>query len=283
MYLSNFAASVEFSDLDAMWDIVHKIMTLSTIGTFKKKWFKDYNKVFTKGSSRFHKLELLVSKLVKAFCLLSSVEFALLLNMWKRLNINDASVVKFLFLSGSNFNMIHSALAKAKKSYHSTKLLESRCAEEFCIRAAINKRMESFESDKGHTIRSVLGCSFHKVVLNHLVVGDELILEPSLVKARMDGIMEGWTRKCKVVPDISNNWSRQYKSLKYVFDGAFSSVMCPVGFNELFSVISGLPEGKTAGLSEISNKLWKHCNKSILDMLLVLLNSCLSHESVPSA
>ncbi|KAG9304186.1 hypothetical protein G9A89_019748 [Geosiphon pyriformis] len=115
-------------------------------------------------------------------------------------------------------------------------VLEQRCNEESRIRAAIDRRIESFESDKGRTIRSVLERPFCKVVLDHLV------------------------------------------SLKYVFDSAFSGVMCSIGFNELFSVVSGLPEGKAAGLSGISNKLWKHCNKSILDMLLVLLNFCLIHR-----
>ncbi|KAG9301553.1 hypothetical protein G9A89_008405, partial [Geosiphon pyriformis] len=250
-------------------------MILSAVGTFKKKWFKGYDEVFTKGSSRFHKLELLVFKLVKASHLLSSVEFVLLLNTWKRLDVNGALVVKSLFLSGSNFNMIRSALAKVRKSYRSAKLLKSRRTEEFCIKAVIDRRIESFESDKGRTIRSVLKRSFCKVVLDHLVVGDKLILEPSLVKARVDGIMKDWTRKHKVVPDISDNWSRQYKPLEYVFDGAFSGVICPVGFNELFSVVSGLPEDKTAGLSEISNKLWKHCDKSILDMLLSTMTQSL--------
>ncbi|KAG9303975.1 hypothetical protein G9A89_005885 [Geosiphon pyriformis] len=248
MFSSNFAASAESSDLDAMWDIVRKVMVLSAVGTFKKKWFKSYDEVFTKSSSRFHKLELLISKLVKVSCLLSSVEFVSLLNTWEKLNVNGASVVKFLFLLNSSFDRICSVLAKARKSYHSAKLLESKRAEKSHIRAAIDKRMESFESNKGHTIRSVLERPFCKVVLDHLVVGDELILEPSSVKARVDGIMEGWTRKRK-----------------------------------LFSVVSGLPEGKTAGLSGILNELWKHCDRSILDMLLVLLNSCLIHESIPSA
>ncbi|KAG9304058.1 hypothetical protein G9A89_005968 [Geosiphon pyriformis] len=273
MCSSDFTASVESSDLDAMWNIVHKIMILSMVGTFKKKWFKGYDEVFTKGSSRFHKLELLVFKLVKASRLLSS----------ERLDINGVSVVKSLFLSDSNFNMIRLALVKARKSYHSAKLLEFRCTEESCIRAAIDRRMESFESDKSCIIRSVLEHPFYKMVLDHLVVGNELILEPSLVKARVDGIMEGWTRKCKVVSDISDNWSHQYKSLEYVFDGMFSGVICFVGFNKLFSVVSGLPEDKAAGLSGILNKLWKHYNKSILNMFLVLLNFCLICESVSNA
>ncbi|KAG9286810.1 hypothetical protein G9A89_012360 [Geosiphon pyriformis] len=244
------------------------IMVLSAVGTFKKKWFKGYDEVFTKSSSKFHKLELLVFKLVKASRLLSNVEFASLLNTWEKLDVNDASKMKSLFLSSSSFDRIRSALAKARKSYRFAKLLESKHAEESHIRAAIDRRMESFELDKGHTIRSVLEHPFRKVVLDHLVVGDELILEPSLVKARMDGIMKGWNRKHKVAPDISDIWSCQYMSLEHVFNSAFSGVMNPVGFNELFSVVSGLPKGKAAGLFEILNELWKHCDRSILDMLL---------------
>ncbi|KAG9305254.1 hypothetical protein G9A89_001516 [Geosiphon pyriformis] len=175
------------ADLDAMWDIVHKVMVLSAVGTFKKKWFKGHDEVFTKSSSRFHKLELLVSKLVKVFHLLSSVEFA------------------------SFFDRIRLALAKARKSYCSTKLLEFKRAEESHIRVAIDRKIESFESDKGHTIRSVLEHPFRKVVLDHLVVSDELILEPSSVKARVDGIIEDWTRKRKV--SIPSAWKEAWVSM----------------------------------------------------------------------
>ncbi|KAG9291740.1 hypothetical protein G9A89_012025 [Geosiphon pyriformis] len=120
-------------------------------------------------------------------------------------------------------------------------LLESRCAEETCIKVAINKRMESFESDKGHTIKSVLECLFCKVVLDYLVVGNELVLEPSLVKSRVDGIIKDWTRK--------------HRPLEYVFDDAFSGMMCSVGVDELLGMVSNLPKGKAAGLSGILNKL----------------------------
>ncbi|KAG9290028.1 hypothetical protein G9A89_010334 [Geosiphon pyriformis] len=206
---------------------------------------------------RFHKLELLVSKLVKASCLASSDGFASLLEVWHRLNSPGASVVKSLFLSKSNFDLIRSALAKARKLYHSFKLLESRHTEESSIKQAISKRMESFELNKSHTIRSVLERPFHKVVLDYLVVEDELILEPGLVKSKM-------------VSDLSGNWARQYWPLDYVFDNAFSDVMCSISFDELSAVVKNLPDRK------------KHCDKSVLDMLLVLLNFCLVGELIGS-
>ncbi|KAG9286348.1 hypothetical protein G9A89_014514 [Geosiphon pyriformis] len=164
MFSDVFVAAGKFLDLDAMWDIIRKIMILSANGTFKKKWFKDFDSVFNKVFSRFHKLELLVSKLVKAFRLTSRE---------------------------SGFDDIRSKLAKARKSYCFSKMLESKCAKESHIRQAIKSRMESFELNKSHTIRSVLKYSFHKIVLDYLVVDDKLVLEPELVKSKVDGIMEG--------------------------------------------------------------------------------------------
>ncbi|KAG9306835.1 hypothetical protein G9A89_005736 [Geosiphon pyriformis] len=218
MFSDAFEVAVRFSDVDTMWDIVHKIMVLSASGTFKKKWFKGFDSVFTRTSSRFHKLELLVSKL---------------------------------------------------------------CAEKSSIKQTIGKRMESFELNKGYTIRSVLEHLFRKVVLDYLVVEEELILEPDLVKSKVDKIMEGWTKKREVVSDFSEDWVCQFWPLDYVFNGAFSDVMCSISFDELLTVVKDLSDGKVAGLSGISNELWKHCDKSILDMLLVLLNFCLVGKLVP--
>ncbi|KAG9298780.1 hypothetical protein G9A89_012848 [Geosiphon pyriformis] len=246
MFANEFTTAVHFSDLDVMWNVLYKIMTLSTHEIFRKKWFKNFDGVFTRDSSRFHKLELLVSKLVKASCLVFSVKFASLLDTWCGIDANSASVIKSLFLLDSNFDMIHSALVKVRKFYCSSKLLEFRHAEEACIKVAINKRMESFGSDKSYTIRSVLECLFHKVVLDYLVVSNKLVLKPSLVKLRMDGIMEGWTRKCRVMSNISDKWSCQYWLLEYVFNDVFSGMMCSVSIDELLGVVSNFPESKAA-------------------------------------
>ncbi|KAG9294435.1 hypothetical protein G9A89_001940 [Geosiphon pyriformis] len=75
------------------------------------------------------------------------------------------------------------------------------------ISVAIDRRIESFELDKGHTIRSVLERPFQKVVLDHLMVDKELILEPEPVRSKVDEIIEGWTKKHAVVSDISNDWA----------------------------------------------------------------------------
>ncbi|KAG9294786.1 hypothetical protein G9A89_000149 [Geosiphon pyriformis] len=171
MFSGAFGVAVKFSDLGTMWNIICKIMVLSAGGAFKKRWFKGFDIICNKVLSRFHKLELLVSKLVKASHLSFSVSFALLL-------------VRSMFFSGAKFDDIRSALAKAKKLYCSSKLLESKHAEESHIRQVITNRMESFELNKSRTIRSVLECPFRKVVLDHLVVDNELVLEPDLVRSK---------------------------------------------------------------------------------------------------
>ncbi|KAG9305201.1 hypothetical protein G9A89_010709 [Geosiphon pyriformis] len=240
--------------------VIHlrQVVCLSAKNVFKKKWFKGFNSVYNKVSSRFHKLELLVSKIVKASCLVFHEKFAFLLDTWKGIDSANASVVDSLFLSGFHFDTIHSALAKIRKSYCLSKLSESNCAKKSQIKLAIDKRIESFELNKDHT-----------VVLDHLVVRDKLVLDPAPVKSKQ-----------KMVLDINNEWSHQYCPLGYVFDEAFSGVMGLINFDELFGVVSNLPDGKAAGLSGISNELWKHCNILVLNMLLVLLNFCLSEESV---
>ncbi|KAG9297859.1 hypothetical protein G9A89_006800 [Geosiphon pyriformis] len=230
MFSKEFAFFVVSSNLDS-------IDGFSTNNSFKKKWFKGFDSIFIKGSFRFYRLEILVSKIVKASYGQDSVRFIFLMSHWASLDSDKVLAVQVFLNSGVDFDCVRTALFGVWKSYCASKLAESLKARESSIRS------------------SVLKCPFCKVELDHLVVGDELILEPELVKT---------------------------KSLKYVFDGAFSDVMQLVVFNELFGLIFDLPDGKAAGLSSISNKFWKYCDKSVIDMLLELLNTCLIIESVPS-
>ncbi|KAG9301309.1 hypothetical protein G9A89_004061 [Geosiphon pyriformis] len=133
--------------------------------------------------------------------------FAFLIECWDSLDNVKALIVQKIVNSGAGFDHICSAFFSVQKTYYASKLAEFLQAEESKIRSAIDKQIENFAVNKGNTIRSMLERSFQKVVLNHLVVGDELILEPDLVKAKVDIIMEGWTRKHNVVKDFSDNWS----------------------------------------------------------------------------
>ncbi|KAG9288120.1 hypothetical protein G9A89_017715 [Geosiphon pyriformis] len=236
MFYDEFFAAKMHLDLDAMWTALYKVLCL-----------------LAEASSKFHKLELLMLKLIK-----------------ESLDLVNTSVVKSFFLSDSPFNAIRSVLFKIRKSYHSSKMLEAVCIRESRIRSAINKRMKNFKLNKDYTIRSVLECPFCKVTLDHLVVDNKLVLKPDLVRTKMD---------CNMVSGVLDVWRHQYQPLEYVFDEAFSGVMCSIDFDKMSNVISNLFDEKAAGLSGISNELWKHYNRLVLDMLLVLLNFCLDCES----
>ncbi|KAG9287260.1 hypothetical protein G9A89_008890 [Geosiphon pyriformis] len=245
MFSDEFTASVKFLDLDAMWDVVHKVMVL----------------LANEKSSKYHKLELLVSKIVKILHKKSAVNFEFLMKCWVFLDSVGALAVQNIVDFGTGSGQVCFALCGIRKAYHTSKLAEFCRAKKATIRAAIDKRIESFEINKSHTIRSVLEHLFHKVVLDHLVVDNELVLKLDLVKS-----------KCQVVDDVSSDWCCQYQPLEYVFDEAFSGVMCFIEFDKLFEVVFSL-----------SNDKAKHCDKAVLNMLLVFLNFCLSDESVPSS
>ncbi|KAG9291065.1 hypothetical protein G9A89_012937 [Geosiphon pyriformis] len=230
MLHNDFLVAGMHSNLNAMWVAFRKVLCLSA----KAK------------SSKFHKLELLVSKLVKASHLDFFGKFTSLLDKWKSLDSVNASMVKFLFLLGSFFDAIQSVLSKVRKSYCSFKI---------------------FELNKDHTIRSVLECFFCKVTLDHLVMDNELVLEPNLIRTKVDVVIEGWTRKRNVVSVVPSVWHCQYQPLEYIFNNAFSDVMCPINFDEMSSVISNLPNGKVEAWMSIIPKPyeWKG----------VLMNTCL--------
>ncbi|KAG9293941.1 hypothetical protein G9A89_019279 [Geosiphon pyriformis] len=191
MFSDEFTDFHSLSDLDSMWSVICKAVCFLVNEVFSKTWSKDFDGGFTKSSFHYYRLELLVSKLVKASCSVLSIEFISLLDVWVFLDFVNASIIKSLFLLEFYFNVIRSALAKIRKSYCSLKIMESKRARDSQIRLAIDKRIENFELNKGQTIRSVLEWPFCKVTLDHLVVDEDLILEPSLVKSHVNRIMEG--------------------------------------------------------------------------------------------
>ncbi|KAG9286208.1 hypothetical protein G9A89_014194 [Geosiphon pyriformis] len=129
-------------------------------------------------------------------------------------------------------------------------MYESKLVEKASIKNAIEKCMEKFCLNKDGIIRSVLDYPFYKVVLDHLVINDELVLEPEKVKSGVDKIMKSWMRKYAVLPMLFNLWAYQYVLLGYVRDNVFFGVMCAINISELVLVIGSLPDDKTAGLIE---------------------------------
>ncbi|KAG9298548.1 hypothetical protein G9A89_018907 [Geosiphon pyriformis] len=191
MFLDEFESARKFSDLDTMWNIVCKVIIFLANSAFKKKWFKSYNGVFIKKFSKLYNLKILVSKIVKASHKVDFGRFESLLKCWISINSDKASVVWNLMSSDASLDCVCSVLCGVRRFYHVSKLAKSLQAKELGIKSAIKKRMESFMVNKDHTIHSVLECSFHKMVLDHLISDSGLILDPIEVKNKVNGIMEG--------------------------------------------------------------------------------------------
>ncbi|KAG9285846.1 hypothetical protein G9A89_013271 [Geosiphon pyriformis] len=222
MFSNEFTTASRFSDLDIIWNVIHK-------------------------SSRFYRLELLVSKIVRAFHGNDIDSFVSFMGCWYFLNNTKTLVICNLVDSGVTFNCVCFVLFGTRKSYCALKLVESLRAKEANIRSAIDKRMESFEINKSYSIKNVLECLFCKVVLDHLVVNDKLVLKPGLVKSR-------------------------YQPLGYVFNRAFSGVICSIKFDEFFGVVSNLPDDKAkeAWVSMISKPYkWKSVLTNICPIALI--------------
>ncbi|KAG9301042.1 hypothetical protein G9A89_015778 [Geosiphon pyriformis] len=157
------------------------------------------------------------------------------------LDANKALVLRNMVYAGQKIMDVLKYLSIVRKGYKKSKMYESKLVQKASIRAAIEKHMEKFCLDKGNIISSVLDRLFRKMVLDHLVVDDELVLNP-------DG----------------------YALLDYVTNNAFSGVMDVINMSELLVVVGGLPNSKAIGLSGIPNKLWKHGGKSVMECFLVL-------------
>ncbi|KAG9305670.1 hypothetical protein G9A89_022592 [Geosiphon pyriformis] len=125
--------------------------------------------------------------------------------------------------------------------------------------------------NRGLMIKSILNRPFKKVVLDHLILDDELILKPKEVKSAI---------KKRVVPvSLPVHWSNQYAPLDHVSDDAFSKIMNMIELDEFLLVVKELSNGKAAGISGIPNKLWKHGDVQVLSSLLNILNVCLNCHS----
>ncbi|KAG9284394.1 hypothetical protein G9A89_023651 [Geosiphon pyriformis] len=111
VFSDNFTTTKHLLNLNAMWSMICKVMLLSVDEMiFRRKWFKSFDGIFIKESSRFHKLKLLVSKIIKVFCEEDSNRFAFLMRCWDSLNNVKTSIVQEIVVFGASFNYVCLAL-----------------------------------------------------------------------------------------------------------------------------------------------------------------------------
>ncbi|KAG9302708.1 hypothetical protein G9A89_005182 [Geosiphon pyriformis] len=221
-------------DFDFMWSCLVKVLINSADKMFFRHWFHEIKCFSNKQSSKFFKLELLVAKLVKFLQSGNASRTGSLLNAWLIADECKTLEIRNMLNDGASSEDVFVCLSGLKKSYHCFKMHKAKVVKAVVIRHAIDRRMKNFCTDKGHMIRSILNRLFHKMVLDHLVVDDELVLDPSEVKSKVDVIIEGWTRKQSALTHLFTPWACQYALLQYVDDDAFSGVMDVISFNELF-------------------------------------------------
>ncbi|KAG9289728.1 hypothetical protein G9A89_014463 [Geosiphon pyriformis] len=218
--LPEFNLTKDLGDLNMMWDILRKAVVMLADKIFSKYWFSDFKCTRNKYSSKFFRLELLVAKIVKSLSLGYTVDFACFLYTWSGFNKTEAFEFETLINNNVGTKVALWYLTGVKKKYHKSKYYESKMARDDSIRKAIDKHMENFSSDKGCMIQSVLDQPVQKVMLNHLIVNNNLILDPC---------------------DIN----------------AFADVISDFSLNELLVVVSNLLDNKAARLSDITNELFE--------------------------
>ncbi|KAG9304364.1 hypothetical protein G9A89_019926 [Geosiphon pyriformis] len=258
---NDFTAAKNLGDLNSMWELLKKMLTKSANSIFSKHWYNTFDYSRNKHSSRFYRLELLIAKIVKALSVGNSLKFVCFIKIWSVLDDVESSKIPGLLKACNNSVEVFKQLSVARKRYHKAKYSKSELTKSVFINKTIGKCIDDFVSEKGNMISSILECSFCKIVLDHLILDRNLILEPAEVKAKVDNIMINWTRKHKIPKSVPNLWSCQYASLDYVVDNAFSGVINEIKLGDLCTIVKNLPDGKAAGLSGVSNKLWKHSSK----------------------
>ncbi|KAG9303892.1 hypothetical protein G9A89_005802 [Geosiphon pyriformis] len=186
--LSNVEA---YNKIDVMWTILEKTMVDSADEIFLRHWFSEFQCSKNRHSSRFYELEMLAAKIIKKFSCGDAAGVDCLVKTWLTLDKAKACVFANLILSNKHSVFIFKHLSLVHKSYRKSKMYKSKLAEEASIRKATKKQIEKFCSDKSGMIKSILDQPFHKMVLDHLVMDNELVMEPTEIKSNMDKIMEG--------------------------------------------------------------------------------------------
>ncbi|KAG9304496.1 hypothetical protein G9A89_020060 [Geosiphon pyriformis] len=189
--VNEFLVASNGGDFDFMWSCLVKVLVNSADKVFSRHWFREIKCSSNKQSSKFFRLELLVAKLVKSLQSGNAFRTGSLLNAWLIANEYKALEIQDMLNNSASSEDVFVCLSGLKKSYYCSKMHKAKAAEAAVIRHAIDKRMENFYTNKDCMIRSILDRPFHKVVFDHLVMDNELVLDSGKVKSKVDVIMEG--------------------------------------------------------------------------------------------
>ncbi|KAG9296572.1 hypothetical protein G9A89_015164 [Geosiphon pyriformis] len=186
-----FESTKDNNDLNIMWKILEEAVVQTVNVVFSKIWYNKYNCSRNKQSSKFFKLELLIAKIVKYQNSGNLLNFDHFVKVWLDINKVKVFMVVGLILDGASLIDLIKHLLVVRKRYRKFKYCEFKIAEDIAIKKIIDHCIKNFCSNKKWIIRSILECPFCKVVLDHLVVDDVLVVEPNEIKLKIDKIMKG--------------------------------------------------------------------------------------------
>ncbi|KAG9303966.1 hypothetical protein G9A89_005876 [Geosiphon pyriformis] len=134
------------------------------------------------------------------------------------IDVVEASKVNGMVLNGVSSIKLIKHLSVIRKGYCKFKYCESKIAEDTAIRKTIDCHIENFYSDKEKMIKSILEYLFCKMVLDHLVVDDELIIEPNEIKFKYCGgevlaCLLKLLNLCLSMSAISDLWKEAWVSI----------------------------------------------------------------------
>ena len=149
----------------------------------------------------------------------------------------------------------------------------------------IEQRCQDLIHNQKRMISSILDTTRRRITLDRVLVakpgGARLLTEPDLIDEALISHFQtvaGGVHEEKVLPD---QWRRQYAPKVDVKERWYCGVMSPISIDEWSSTLSGLPNGKAAGLSRVSNEMLKHCGPLMTNACRVLLNLCLVMSDIP--
>ncbi|KAG9285331.1 hypothetical protein G9A89_010806 [Geosiphon pyriformis] len=132
----DFHVAEHISNLDKMWNILKRVV------------FSEFEGVRNKLSSKFHRLELLMSKIASSLNLDLVSKTDYLIDTWSSINSIEASKICVMINIDNKIEDILHHILVIKRGYHKSKYHEFKVVRDDSIKKAISRHMENFCTNK---------------------------------------------------------------------------------------------------------------------------------------
>ncbi|KAG9291084.1 hypothetical protein G9A89_012956 [Geosiphon pyriformis] len=136
--LDKFEVAQNVSDLNLMWSLLEGAIVQTATKMFSKSWYSVYNCSKNKQLSKFHKLKLLIVKIVRCWNSGNLLNFDYFVKVWMSIDGIEASKIVGMVLDSVGLSNLVKHLLVVKRKYQKFKYFESKLAEDAKIRKTIN-------------------------------------------------------------------------------------------------------------------------------------------------